>query len=372
LILLRRQANNADQYYWLTALLTTRGAHTTVRLLIAAVIGGLGLAPLVVIAEDSGPHSLRNSFLAVSITLCCVAMASLWLRRSWPTRVESQGCVAIGAVCIAAACLIEANPVIALLGATSFAVLTAYCAFFHTVRLVAFVWAMGALTLIVLAVRISASSFSLAVAGPVFVALVSVFCAFVARTTIRLTAGERRHDELDELTGLLNADAFYDDVSTLIGARDRHGDRYLMVAIVCIDGYPTLNGADRDQVRVAAGQQLRKSLRGAALLAHVGDAEYLIAELFTKADPSAFINRIQGRLGEPPARLTASIGAANTALRPLASLPPHAVLDEILAFATDAMLEAQRAGGNQVRLVLNPTLTIDGPDSRWPADDLSA
>jgi GGDEF domain-containing protein len=373
LILLRRRAGNPDQYYWLTALLTTREAHTKVRLLIAAVIGGLGLAPLVVIAENSGPHSLRNSFLAVSVTLCCLAMASLWLRRSWPTRVESQGCVALGAVCIAAACLIEANPVIALLGASAFAVLTAYCAFFHTVRLMTFVWAVGAVTLTVLAVRISASSLALAVAGPVFVALVSVFCAFVARMTIRLTAGDRRHDEFDELTGLLNADAFYDGVSTLIGARERHGDQYLMVAIITIDGYPTLNSSDRDQVRVAAGQQLRKCLRGAALLAHVGEAEYLIAELFTKADPSAFINRIQGRLGEPPARLMASIGAANVALRPLASHPPHEVLDEILGFATDAMHEAQQAGGNQVRLVLNPTLSIaDEPDSWWPADDLSA
>jgi len=372
LILSRRQAGNPDQYYWLAALLTTREAHTKVRLLIAAAIGGLGLAPLVVIAED-GPHSLRNSFLAVSVTLCCLAMASLWLRRSWPTRLESQGCVALGAACIATACLIEANPVIAVLGATAFAILTAYCAFFHTVRLLVFVWAVGAVVLGVLAVRISDSSFALAVAGPGFVALVSVFCAFVARMTIRLTAGDRRHDEFDELTGLLNADAFYNGVSTLIGARERHGDQYLMVAIVTIDGYRTLNNSDRDRVRVAAGQQLRKCLRGAALLAHVGDAEYLIAELFTTSDPSPFINRIQGRLGEPPARLMASIGAANVALRPLASHPPHEVLDEILGFATDAMNEAQEAGGNQVRLVLNPTLSIfDEPDSRWQADDLSA
>ena len=58
-----------------------------------------------------------------------------------------------------------------------------------------------------------------------------------------------------------------------------------------------------------------------------------------------------------------SIGVVSTPLHPLAEHPPTEVLDEIVALASTAMYEARRAGGNQVRFVTNPGLSIsDGED----------
>ena len=86
--------------------------------------------------------------------------------------------------------------------------------------------------------------------------------------------------------------------------------------------------------------------------------EFSIAEIFTTPDPSALIERIRGTITDPPSRLTASIGVVTTPLRPLASHSPHDVLEELLTVATTAMREARKAGGNQARTVLNPTLTV--------------
>jgi hypothetical protein len=44
----------------------------------------------------------------------------------------------------------------------------------------------------------------------------------------------------------------------------------------------------------------------------------------------------------------------------LAPHPSHDVLDEVLTLATSAMYEARKAGGNQARQVLNPTLSVLG------------
>src|SRR4029078_11750794 len=59
-----------------------------------------------------------------------------------------------GTVCIAAASLIAADPVLGLLGSTTFVVVSAFTVVFHGGGLLAFTWSIGAATLGVLAVRL--------------------------------------------------------------------------------------------------------------------------------------------------------------------------------------------------------------------------
>ena len=66
------------------------------------------------------------------------AMGPLWLRQRWPTRTAFQLCVMAGTVCIAVAALIAANPVVGLLGSTTFIVVSAFTVVFHCGRLLAF------------------------------------------------------------------------------------------------------------------------------------------------------------------------------------------------------------------------------------------
>lgn len=372
-----RRPRHLDHYYWLTAYLAARDMHTRTCRLIAAMILVLGAIPSALMASSVGPNGLRNQLLAGVVTVCCVMLSALWLRHCWPTRTQSQLCVVVGTVCVAAACLIQTHPVIGLLGSTAFAVLSAFIAFFHSGRLLAFTWTVAILTLGVLALRVAASDTVLAVCGVVFVALVNVFVVFACRTVIGLIDTEIVR-EIEPLTGLLTRDAFCDRVALLISARSRDDDRHLVALVVNLDSFSLLTamtgGTGGNRARVAISQRLRETVRGDTIIAHVADAEFLIAELFSTPDPSVLAERIRGTISTAPYRLTASIGAVSTPLHPLASLPPHDVCQELLALATTAMNEARKAGGNQARNLLSPVLTVlDDPDSQdWTDTDRSA
>jgi diguanylate cyclase (GGDEF)-like protein len=372
----RQRLRQSDHYYWLTALIAARGAQTTTTRVIALLIAGLGVIPVALLGTFHGPDSGRDRLLAVAITVCCLAMAALWMRSRWPTRAQSQSCVVIGTVCIALACLIYTDPLIGVLGTTSFAVMSAFVAFFHTVRLLAFTWAAGLAVLAALAVRLGPGHTAVAISSVVLISLVNIFAAFSCRMVVRLIDHDTVYGEIEPLTGLLNRDAFYEKVATLIGARSRDDDRFLVVAVVNLDNFALLlsmSGATSvDRARVEVGQQLRETVRRGTLVAHVGDSEFVIAELFTTPDPSALIDRTLSAIATTPSRMTASIGVVTTPLRPLAPHPPHDVLDEVLSIATGAMYEARRAGGNQAHYVLRPVLSVfDGPDDidEFPATD---
>jgi diguanylate cyclase (GGDEF)-like protein len=364
----RGRTRPPDHYYFLTAMLAARGVQTMTSRVVAVLIVGIGIIPVTLIGTLAGPEGLRDRLIAVGITVCSLAMGGLWLRHQWPTRTQSQACVVVGTLCIAVASLIVADPVIGLLGATSYAVLAAFIALFHTGRLLAFTWTIGACVLAVLAIRIAPINTPLAIASVILVALMNVFAAFACRMVIRLMDTETVYGEIEPLTGLLNRDAFYEKVATLIGARSRDDDRYLAIAVLNLDGFSFLVGvagaAAGKRARVEVGQQLRETVRRGTLVAHVGESEFMIAELFTTPDPSALIDRALSAVATTPYRMTASVGVVSTPLSPLAHHSPHDVLDEVLSIATAAMYDARKGGGNQARYILNPILSVfDEPDS---------
>jgi GGDEF domain-containing protein len=358
-----------DHYYWLTAILAGRGVQASTCRVIAGIIAGLGVMPLIVLVSPLGPHGTTGRMLSVALAACAALMASRWLRHRWPTRIESATCVVAGTVCIAVGCLIPTSPVAGLLGATAFAVVTAYVACFHSLKLLAFTWAVAAATLGVLAVGLAALDTALAISSVALVAMVNVFAAFACRIGVRLVVGDGEAGQLEPLTGLLDRDTFYERTATLLAARQREDDRYLVLVLVTIDGFSLITSMSGERggnlARVAVGSALGSSVRHNAVLAHVSDAEFIIADTFTTADASPLVDRISAAVTNTPSRLTTSIGVVSTPLRPLTHLPPDDVVDEVLTIAKGAMSEAQKAGGNRARFVLNPALTVVGnPDAR--------
>jgi GGDEF domain-containing protein len=310
----RRWLRAVDHYDGLTAYFAARDLQTAVCRVVATSILCLGAFPITLMAISVGPHGLPNQALAVAVAMCCLVMAVLWLKHRWPTRTGSQLCIVVGTVCIAVACLIEANPVIGLLGATSFAALSAFTTVFHSGRLLAFTATVGAVTVGVLTARLVPIDTALAASSVVFVALNNVSVAFACRMAIRLIDTEVRHGDIEPLTGLLNRSAFYDRGADLMGARGRTDDRYPVVIVIALNDFSLItamtgaNGGNR--ARVTIGQRLRETVRRDAILAHVGEAEYLIAELFAISDPSPLAERIGDAIRDGPFRLTASIGGA--------------------------------------------------------------
>jgi GGDEF domain-containing protein len=357
-----------DHYYWLTAILAGRGAQATMCRVIAAIIAGLGAIPVIVLVSPLGPHDLIGRTLAIAVSACATFISLRFLRHSWPTRNESATYVVVGAVCIAVGCLLPTSPVAGLLGATTFAVLAAYVACFHSLRLLVLTWTVAAVPLAILAVRLAHLDTALAIASVFLVVLVNVFAAFVCRVGVRLVGGDVATSEVEPLTGLLDRDAFYERTATLLAARNRDDDRYLVLVIVNIDGFSLVTSISGERganlARIAVGSALRGSVRHNAVVAHVSDAEFVIADTFTTSDASPLVERVCAAVTNTPLRLTTSVGVVSTPLRPLMHLPPDDVVDEVMTIATTAMYEARKAGGNRAHFVVNPVLTVVGnPDS---------
>ena len=169
------------------------------------------------VARNSGRPRRRTRG---GIAVCCLVMALGWLRRGWPSHTQSAAFVAVSALCIAAACLIQANPFNGMFGATSFAVLGGYVAFYHTPRYLAFNFLVAAVTGVVLAYRVAeAGDTFLAFSTLVFLTVVNFATPFACQTMVHLLGINVLNADIDPLTGLLNREAFYRTAAGFIAAR---------------------------------------------------------------------------------------------------------------------------------------------------------
>jgi diguanylate cyclase (GGDEF)-like protein len=374
----RRWLRSEDHYYWITSYLAARGLQRATCRLVAANLLGLSVVPLILMLSELGPTGARNRWLAVAVSVCCVVMGSLWLRSSWPTRLQSQLCVVIGSLCIAVSCLIEANPGLGLVGASTFVVVSSFTALFHDGRLLAYAWIVAAATFVALAVKFGGVEPAVTVCGIALFVLINLFVVFVCRNLVRFANTQVHYSELEPLTGLLSREAFFDRVATMVAARDRDDDRYLAIVVVSLDSFSLLTAmhgtAGGNEARVAVGHRLGETLRRDALLAHVGESEYLVADTFTSADAKVLTDRLQHSVRTAPYRLTASIGVVATPIAPLVGHPPHDVIEELITIATSNMYVARTQGGQRTRATADPRLTSleDVDSSDWDDDDLSA
>jgi diguanylate cyclase (GGDEF)-like protein len=368
----RHRLRSEDHYYWFTSFLAGKGLQRATCRLTAVTMLGLSVIPLAMMLSDLGPTGSRNRWLAAGVSACCLAMAALWSRSTWPTRLQSQLCVGIGSLCIAVACLIEA-PRLGLTGASAFIVVSAFTALFHDGWLLAYTWLVGAGTLVALAVRLDGfEPVATGCAVALFV-LVNAFVVFVCRNVIRLVDTDVHYGELEPLTGLLTRDAFSDRVAT-IAARHRDDDRFLAIVVVSLDSFSLLiamgGEAGGNQARVTIGQRLSETLRRDAVLAHVGTSEYLIADTFNTTDATVLTERLHHTVRTAPYRLTASIGVVVTPLAPLVGHPPHDVVEELITIATANVYTARRNGGQRTEATANPRLTsLEDIDSDGSVDD---
>ncbi|WP_079925823.1 GGDEF domain-containing protein [Mycobacterium sp. AT1] len=370
-----RRLHSEDRYYWITSMLAARGHQRATCRLTALNIFGCGALPLLLMLGDHGPTGARDRSIAVAVFACCVALSTIWLRSSWPTRRLSQLSTLIVSVLVGVACLIERDPAVGLMGATAFIAVSAFAAVFHAGWLLAYTWIVGVATLVVQSVRFAGVAPEVTVAVVVLFALVNAFVVFCCRSVVRLVDNDVHYGELEPLTGLLTRDAFSDRIATIV-ARDRDDDRFLAIVVVSLDSFSLLTAmggeAGGNQARVAIGQRLRETLRRDAILAHVGDSEYLVADTFNSTDASVLTDRLQHTVRTAPYRLTASIGAVVTPLAPIVGHPPHDVVEELITVATSNVYLARRNGGQRTETTANPELTSLRNADEWDDDDLTA
>ncbi|KUI29074.1 diguanylate cyclase [Mycobacterium sp. IS-1496] len=350
-----------DHYYWLTAFLAARGAQRGICRVVAGSLVGFALVLLVSMASPAGPAGMGGRIAAVVISVALVGMAIGWLREGWPTQRQSAGFVITAALGISVACLIKGDPFNGMFGAATFAVLAGYIAFFHTPRMMAFNFVVAVFTASVLAVRVALDGDpALAISTLVFLVILYVATPSVCHALVHLLGIDVLNADIDPLTGLYNRDAFDRAAAAYISSRNRDDDRFFVLVVVDLDNFALLTQAKGRQAgeraRVAAAQTLRETTRQNAVIAHLPETEFLIADSFPTTDSSALVERVRGAIRTTPPRTSASIGVVSTPMQAIAERPPEQVLEELLEFARSAVVVARRAGGNQAHHIECPPL----------------
>ncbi|KUI26627.1 GGDEF domain-containing protein [Mycobacterium sp. GA-2829] len=350
-----------DHYYWLTAFLAARGAQQTICRVVAGSLVGFALVLLVSLGSPSGPAGTFGRIGAVVISVALIGMAIGWWREGWPSQRQSAGFVITAALVISVACLIKGDPFNGMFGAATFAVLAGYIAFFHTPKMMAFNFVVALATASVLAVRVALDGDpALAISTLIFLVIIYVATPSVCHALVHLLGIDVLNADIDPLTGLYNREAFDRAAAAYISSRNRDDDRFFVLVVVDLDNFALLTQAKGKQAgeraRVAAAQTLRETTRQNAVIAHLPETEFLIADSFPTTDSSALVERVRGAIRTTPPRTSASIGVVSTPMQGLVERPPEQVLEELLEIARSAVVVARRAGGNQAHHVNCPPL----------------
>ena len=350
-----------DQYYAFTSRLTARGMRRPAMLVIACFTVSLCVPAVLAMFNPQSTYLPGGRLILVGAAVVCVIFALPWLRHRWPTRVESTALMAVGAVALAVGCVVAADPLAGLLIGAAFPFILGYAALFHSTRLLAFTMAVAASTYLWLAVRIGADDIPTAFAVTTPLVLLNIVVVFAGRTVALVGESDQVLTDVEPLTGLHARGAFYVGAANLMSSRARSDDRFLVVLVVCIDSYAAILSVEGNRgtsrARVWAAQALRETIRHDAVLGHVDDSEFFVADTFTTPDPTPLVDRALGAIASTPGGLTASIGVVSTALRALSDRPPGAALDEVIALATTEMHKARRCGGNQARYITDVDLS---------------
>ena len=362
----------SDHFDWLTLYLNTRGIRLRWRAMVAGVITSIAVVPVVALLSPSLPHHSAAVAVAPVVGGFGVTVALLWLIR-WPTRRQSELYSLVGSACIAAACLVQDEPLAGLLGCCSaFAMLGGYIALFHTALDMLINFTVAMTTAALLTARL-ARDYDGVLAGSAFLLVLALNVAFpfAVQWLIHALGNDLRRSSRDTLTGLLIRRAFYQSAYALL-LRRREGPNYLGVAMIDLDNFKQLNDthghSTGDKALVAVADALRLVCPSTSIIARFGGEEFVVADTYRSGDLRNIAEQWRTAIAAISYPVTASIGIASAPLR--ASLDPgeRQLIDDLVNFADAAMYAAKRAGGNRSQPIHIPHTN---PEGRLDAAHLS-
>ncbi|UXA11460.1 hypothetical protein KXD97_26145 [Mycobacterium sp. SMC-8] len=260
-----RDPRHPDHYYWLTSRLEARGARVTLSRIVASwmIVGGLTPTLIVFGTTSSTDLPLRRAAIGVSIAsgLTCV----LWIRGTWPTRIQSAICVCIGTALIAITSLIIPVPLLSLVACVPFIAVAAYTAILHSDRTTVLYSLASAMVIVISAVELAATEPALAAGIGITITLSMVSIAVFVRALIGLSERDPISAAIEPVTGLLSHDGFQDGVAITIAARGRIDDRYFVIVHVGLDNLGVIadfaGAARARQLRVQVARMIRERAR---------------------------------------------------------------------------------------------------------------
>lgn len=339
-----------DHFEWLSTYLTAHGTRRFTSLVIGGLLFSLGVLELLSLYAVSAPQGTARA-AAFAVVAGCAAMCPMWLRPQWPSRMRSSLFVVGSALAIATACLVDPNPLSALVCATLFGLLGGYIAFFHSARLMTFNIGLAVSTAAVLAARLAATDPRLAIAKLMVVIAVTTTIPMLCQMVFQVLGPDVADSETDPLTGLFNRRGFARRAGELLEHRQHRRNDHLLLAMVDLDRFKALNDAEGhaagDQALIAVSRALQSNTRDGAVIARVGGEEFLVADTTTSADVSRFAERLTTAIAAVGVNVTASVGTVTVPLRQSGASSVIPLLEQLIGVADEAMYDAKRAGGNR-------------------------
>jgi diguanylate cyclase len=340
-----------DHFDWLTGYLQARGLSVNTRRALAAVAASLVLVPANVVWGPT-PFCPRLALAVAALAgLAGLVMAALWLSR-WPTRGQSLFFAMTGSVTIAAGCLWQTRPIIALMACSALAVQGGYIAFFHAARHMLLNLALAAAIGAIEAARMAATDGRmLAITGYFLVIELNVAVPWAIHVVVRALGVDLLRANRDPLTGLLNRRACEQAIVGRILASP--GSGFLAIAMVDLDRFKALNDsrghAAGDVALVAVAGALSAACNDTGLIGRVGGEEFLIADIVTTECPPGWGQQFCAAVAAVRPPVTASVGTATLDMRHIGCSDVERAFRQLAAHADAAMYEAKRRGGNQAR-----------------------
>jgi diguanylate cyclase len=340
-----------DHFDWLSGYLQAHGFSSSTRRIFAVVAASLALAPANVLWGPPPFHPRLALAVDVLAGLFGLSMAVLWLTR-WPTRRQSLIFIMTGSVSIAAGCLWQTQPIVALMACSALAIPGGYIAFFHTARYMAVNFGLAGAVGAIEAARVAAAGEAILAASGYFLVLeLNVVVPFAIQIVVRALGVDLLRANLDPLTGLLNRRACERAVIGRILAGDDH--MFLAVAMIDLDRFKELNDshghAAGDAALVEVARALSVACRDTAVISRIGGEEFLIADIVTTERQPGWGQRFCDAVAAITLPVTASVGTAALALRNVGCDDADAAFRQLVANADSAMYTAKRSGGNQAR-----------------------
>jgi diguanylate cyclase (GGDEF)-like protein len=296
-------------------------------------------------------HPELGYALGALATVASVAFTTMWLR-GWPSRRQSLTFALAGNGFIAAAALLQAEPLLGFVATTGMAVAGGYLAFFHTARHIFVNVAVAIVVGAVSAVQMSRD-------GETFVAIVGFWLLLELNlgvplaiyTLIRTLGVDVVRSDHDPLTGLLTRRAFYERLYSLLQKPEQTGGRYLVFVMIDLDNFKRVNDtyghAAGDQALAAVGWSLQRHSSKTATLGRSGGEEFVVADLLNAPDADDMADRLCTAIRSVPHPVTGSVGTATIAMSDIDEV--RVAIDSLMQAADAAMYGAKRSGGNQVR-----------------------
>ncbi|WP_244167941.1 GGDEF domain-containing protein [Mycobacterium paraffinicum] len=264
----------------------------------------------------------------------------------------------LGSVLIAAGCVLQPDPAIALMGCTGIVIVGGYLAFFHSTKPILFNIAVAIAAGAVCAWRVSAGHHAvLAAIGLWLVIELSIAVPLAIQTIMRTLGADVVRSDHDPLTGVLNRRAFYERATALMPSPP--ADMHLVVAMIDLDRFKTLNDTfghvAGDQALAAIGWVLRQKVHGGALIGRFGGEEFIVLDAATAESAEELPRQLCDAIADLPHPVTASVGAA--LIRWTEITDPPSVIGQLIHAADSAMYVAKRKGGNQI-CVCRPAVAL--------------